>query len=353
MENIRLSEDQLSSVLRHPEIKKLIEEWREKRIEYHHKWREWIDPLKIKEISDEELKQKFEEYYKIGAGRHSFNQIYRDRITRDIERFRNMLLYLLDESVDITERLNEILNKNGKYYIQGVGKALVTSFLFDFNPNKYCIWNNKVEAGLGRIGWLPEKKGVTKGEYYLKILEVIKKLVSLSSEPYNNFGDVDLALHILAVEKEGDIALKEILGIPVQKDLGEENEYQVMERTLQDFLKKNFSKIFPSLEIYQDEESDGFEYPTSFGRIDILTKEKNTGNFIVIELKGGKASSDVVGQILSYMAWVEENLADNSKVKGIIICQDVDEKLKFALKKTKDIEVYTFKMSFTVEEFEL
>jgi hypothetical protein len=33
------------------------------------------------------------------------------------------------------------------------------------------------------------------------------------------------------------------------------------------------------------------------------------------------------------MQWVEDNLAENKKVKGLIIAQDIDEKLKYGLKR--------------------
>jgi len=38
------------------------------------------------------------------------------------------------------------------------------------------------------------------------------------------------------------------------------------------------------------------------------------------------------------MQWVEDNLAENKKVKGLIIAQDIDEKLKYALKRFPDVE---------------
>jgi len=57
---------------------------------------------------------------------------------------------------------------------------------------------------------------------------------------------------------------------------------------------------------------------------------------LVIELKSGIASIDAL-KILSYMQWVEDNLAEGKKVKGLIIAQEIDDKLKYALKRIPDV----------------
>ncbi|NHV05734.1 MAG: DUF91 domain-containing protein [Thaumarchaeota archaeon] len=37
------------------------------------------------------------------------------------------------------------------------------------------------------------------------------------------------------------------------------------------------------------------------GRIDLLTKDEETGDFVVIELKCGKATNSALSQVLGYM----------------------------------------------------
>jgi len=86
----------------------------------------------------------------------------------------------------------------------------------------------------------------------------------------------------------------------------------------------------------------GRQYPTSVGDIDILCKDKN-GNFAVIELKKDKGSYKVVGQIQKFMAWVEENLAKDEKVRGIIVVREHDQGLEYAIKGSKfPIEIKIF-----------
>jgi hypothetical protein len=273
--------------------------------------------------------------------------LFRDRIIRDVGKFRRMLLFLFDESTDLKSRINETLESDGKYKIEGVGKNLVTSFLFDFNPQEYCIWNNKVQAGLEKIGWPVERKG-TRGDRYLRILEHLKRLRSLAPEGYANFDDLDYFLHIIAVEPEGERALDRILTgrIPVRVS----EEFDIMEKTLSDFLERNFSKIFPRLRIYEDEEGKGVEYTTGVGRIDILATDEEA-NIVIMELKGGIARHDSLSQVLSYMQWVQENIAaEGKKVKGVIVAQDADDKLRFALKRVKDVDFYRFRVRFELEK---
>jgi predicted DNA-binding antitoxin AbrB/MazE fold protein len=38
------------------------------------------------------------------------------------------------------------------------------------------------------------------------------------------------------------------------------------------------------------------------------------------------------------MQWVKENLAEGKKVKGLIIAQGINDKLKHALKRISDVE---------------
>jgi len=115
-----------------------------------------------------------------------------------------------------------------------------------------------------------------------------------------------------------------------------------MEQQLEDFIIENwdgteFGKEFDL--IYKDGELISQQYMTDIGRIDILAKDKKDGSHVVIELKRNQTSDDTVGQITRYMGWIEENLHDD-KVKGIIVAGKYDEKLYYAQKRLKDIEVF-------------
>ena len=127
----------------------------------------------------------------------------------------------------------------------------------------------------------------------------------------------------------------------------------VLEKYLEDFIVSNFDAIFKGkLRLFEDGEgNDGQQYTTDIGPIDILAVEPTTGSFVVIELKKGRPSDRVVGQILRYMGWVKKNLcASGQAVKGLVICQESDPKLSYALEVTTNVHVRYYKVSFVLEE---
>ena len=68
---------------------------------------------------------------------------------------------------------------------------------------------------------------------------------------------------------------------------------------------------------------------------------------LVVELKKGRASDVVVGQIQRYMGYVLEELAEeNQNVRGVIIALEDDLRLRRALKVTSNIEFYRYQVSF-------
>jgi restriction system protein len=127
----------------------------------------------------------------------------------------------------------------------------------------------------------------------------------------------------------------------------------VLERYLEDFIVSNFDTIFKGrLRIYKDSEgNEGQQYTTDIGPIDILAIDKETNRFVVIELKKGRPSDQVIGQILRYMGWVKKMLCKNDQaVEGLIICRDPDSKLSFALEMTNNINVRYYSVSFKLRE---
>jgi hypothetical protein len=160
-------------------------------------------------MPDNELETKYLEYYKSGGKRQNLNQIHRARIIRDKKRFRDTMLYLLDEGKDVKERIDQTL-KGKKYRIEGFGKAIATSFLMDFDIGKYCLWNNKTEMGFSVIGWELYERKDSPGGVYLKVLEALKKLKGLKPEFNFNFDDIDLFLHTISAEAEGKKIVRQI-----------------------------------------------------------------------------------------------------------------------------------------------
>ena len=127
----------------------------------------------------------------------------------------------------------------------------------------------------------------------------------------------------------------------------------VLEEHLEDFLIKNWSQtaLAESYDIYQDEEFVGRQFQTDTGPIDILAVSKDGRELLVIELKKGRASDSVVGQIQRYMGYIKEEVAeDNQVVKGIIIAFEDDQRIRRALSVTNNIEFYRYKINFNLNK---
>jgi restriction system protein len=123
-----------------------------------------------------------------------------------------------------------------------------------------------------------------------------------------------------------------------------------LEKHLEDFLVANWSQtdLGKEYDIFTEGgELIGQQYPTDTGPIDILAIKKDKSELLVVELKKGRASDSVVGQVLRYMGFVFQDLAETGQsVRGVIIALDDDKRIRRALAMTPNIEFYRYQISF-------
>ena len=123
-----------------------------------------------------------------------------------------------------------------------------------------------------------------------------------------------------------------------------------LEKHLEDFLVANWSQteLGRDWDIYEEDgEVRGQQYPTDTGPIDILAISKDKARLLVVELKKGRASDAVVGQIQRYMGYVKEELAESGQsVEGVIIALEDDLRIKRALVVASGIRFYRYQVSF-------
>lgn len=128
----------------------------------------------------------------------------------------------------------------------------------------------------------------------------------------------------------------------------------VFEKYLEEFLVANWSATFLGKTHFIFEENGekvGKQFPTDTGRLDILAVSNDKKELLVIELKRGKASDSVVGQIQRYMGYVKDELAEpGQEVRGLIIAFEDDLRLKRALSVTQNIDFYKYEVSFKLEK---
>lgn len=112
----------------------------------------------------------------------------------------------------------------------------------------------------------------------------------------------------------------------------------IYEKNLEDLVVQQLDAIEAGLTLVQR------QMPTPAGRLDLLCKDAH-GDYVVIELKRGRGSDQVVGQALRYVAWAREAYP-TSKVRGIVIVGKIDNELRYAINAVPGVlQAKEFKLS--------
>jgi restriction system protein len=220
-----------------------------------------------------------------------------------------------------------LIARKGRKTLAAVGKVIQSAF--------YAPGTNPAHdhANYLKVSWQVQPRD----KVFPRIVFPMQTLAELSKEQFDNH-----------VEGSGVELIP-----PEPAEATEDPNAFVLEKYLEEFIVSNFDMIFKGeLKIYEDAEgNDGQQYDTDVGPIDILAVELKSKSFVVIELKKGRPSDKVVGQILRYMGWVKKNFCTTGQaVKGLLICRDPDLKLTYALEMTNDIDVRYYSVSFKLGE---
>lgn len=93
---------------------------------------------------------------------------------------------------------------------------------------------------------------------------------------------------------------------------------------IKDYIAENSDLLREGLRLISEEYQTG-----EVGTIDILFKTEED-DYLVVEIKKETPRYEPLGQIMAYMNWVKENLAEHENVFGIIICEDIHPQLRAA-----------------------
>lgn len=257
-------------------------------------------------------------------------------------------------------------------------KAFIPVFL-ERNPGK-----TKIGAGLGCGMLWTIAKGLKKGDvvlcpdgdgsyrvgeligdYYYAPGEILPhrrkvqwlttaiERVAMSEALRNSTGSIGAVSNITDHHKEIEAFLaegKDTVTVVASDPVVEDPVAFAMEKHLEAFLVANWNQTELSRDfaIYEEEgEPVGQQYATDAGPIDILALSKDRKRLLVVELKRGRASDVVVGQILRYMGYIQEQIAEpEQKVEGVIIALEDDQKLRWALAAVPSISFYRYQISF-------
>ena len=79
-----------------------------------------------------------------------------------------------------------------------------------------------------------------------------------------------------------------------------------------------------------------------------MTVDKATNDIVVIELKIGKVHDSTLGQILRYMGYVTNKIAQGKNVRGLILGEHIDEKVQYGLSLVPTIEFKKYSLNINI-----
>ena len=196
-----------------------------------------------------------------------------------------------------------------------------------------------------RNGVLPHRRPVT---WYPETIE----RADMSEPLRNSTGSIGTISNITKHAKELEALLSgnRIESITTTDPTIEDPTVFALEKHLEDFLVANWrsTELGRKYDIFEEDgECVGQQFPSDTGPIDILAISRDKKEILVVELKKGRASDNVVGQIQRYMGYVLEELAEpNQSVRGIIIALNDDLRIRRALAVTNNIDFMRYEVQF-------
>jgi len=275
------------------------------------------------------------------------------RSIKENKKIANILceIFELTDNQLLIKKLNELeqLNKELKNGITGKNAIILNAMLCLNNPNMFLsalalAHRYKMQKYFSGV----EDTYETFGE---KIINTNKIILEFFQNNGIKASPRTISCFIYKIRdkwdnQNGDISEEQ------EETLDNNEQTFVLEKYLEDFLIGNWesTEIGKKYDLIysSDNELQSQQFKTDIGKIDILVIEKETKSYVVIELKRNQTSDDTVGQISRYMGWVKEKLANGKQVKGIIIGFEYDEKLKYALKSVPNVELFLYRINFSL-----
>jgi hypothetical protein len=209
-----------------------------------------------------------------------------------------------------------------------LGRAVLTPILMCVYPAKYSVYNRISDQGLDMLG----RNTIRQSDPFSKRYASLNRAChQLSDEIRQPLYLIDSMFSLMVHGVESPLTMLPRTPTPTRPGAAayadddgglpmaiEDNASFSLERYLQDFIVANWDKtpLAKTLDIYVEDEEKAVEFNTDVGEIDILARDRSTGDWIVIELKKGRNSDTVVGQILRYMGWIRKHKASGTEKCG-------------------------------------
>lgn len=280
-----------------------------------HKLLETSNFSKGSNLTDANIDQLFHLMRRFSANRALSNLLYKNTT---IEIFNQKLRELFYGTTPFVKRVDDFFN------LRGIGEQTLSQLLLALDSQKYPLITSLTKDFIGldaqqeqkALHVAIEKFQVENARDYLDltieyltdfvIFERIKELTNL--EKYTSVNNMIWFAN--KAETDQDPVLQQYTSVTLEKDLKE-------------YLAKNPHVLEKGLTLVEK------EFQTKeIGNIDLLLKDKK-GYDVVVELKRGRESDDVVGQLSRYMGWVMKNR--KNKTRGIIVVNEPDPRLEYSI----------------------
>ncbi len=289
-------------------------------------------------LSAETLDTLFSNMRSFSNNRNLSNLLYK---TNELSEFNAKLRNLVHGTRPFPERVD------GFFKLKSIGVQTLSQFLIAADSRKYPLVTSQTKEVLN----ISSEQDEAALEDALELFQVRNRgdLLDRTLDYLRDSVIFKAAKDLLALEKY--TAVNNLIWFEfAAEEEGPATIYTSlsMEDDLRDFLAKDVGLIEKGLKLigkeYQCKESDG----TRIGDIDLLCRDRK-GTRVVVELKKGRKSDEVVGQTLRYLGWVGKNL--KTKTRGVVIVNEPDEKLDYALLPVKNlISLKYYRVNFEISD---
>jgi hypothetical protein len=85
-------------------------------------------------------------------------------------------------------------------------------------------------------------------------------------------------------------------------------------------------------------------------RLEFLARDRNTADYVVVELKRDQGDDEVVGQCSRYMGWIKQHRAEpvGVDVRGIIVAHEATQRLRMAVSTHENIDLYEYRFTIAL-----
>lgn len=283
------------------------------------------------------------------------------RSLKDNESLRNKFNQILNSTNDaeLITLLNEFeaLNQGNNNGLTGKNAVIINAILFLNNPSFYVSAISLVHREKIINFFLNESTEYSSfGE---KLILTNRKIIDHFRLQGIQDNPRKLSLFIYSIkdrwengsDPSGNTDNNDNENAETENEIDASSQIFIIEKYLEDFLIGNWENTELGEKydlIFENNELLSQQYKTEIGIIDLLVKEKESGNYVVIELKRNQTSDSTIGQILRYMGWVKSKLSQGKPVRGIIIGYSNDEKLNYAISCVENIEVLLYRINFNL-----